>query len=453
MGAYAEFKDGNRTIFTPKASFTVEGGKRYRFRVISNALTVCPIQISVDGHTMTVIASDGSPFQPFEAESFNILNGERYDFILHANQTTNLRNYWIRARGQIMCGFNKAHQVAVLRYAGAPDVEPPELTDWDSSIRGGILLNPWNGASSDNEIEITRMRANVSDGDDGVLTSVPDKKFYFGMDFYKVDSYIVNHPEYYPLYVVDSTKRSYPTQINRISSRLPASPPLSQYDDVPESEYCNEFTVQKNCAKQWCSCVHKVDVALGDLVELIFVDEGVLREANHPIHLHGFKFRPVAMKKLNRSTSVSEVKELDKKGQIIRSTSRAPYKDTITVPSGGYVVLRFRADQAGMWFLHCHITSHTSNGMGVIVQVGDKSEFPKPPKNFPRCGSWNYADEPYDEDDDHEKNGEPSQPLVVQCINPPNSSVPQSYMSSRMLVLIAGILSVLISSAFTLSVE
>ncbi|RUS80325.1 hypothetical protein EGW08_011926, partial [Elysia chlorotica] len=407
MGAYAEFKSGSNTIFTPRASFTVEGGKRYRFRVISNALSMCPMQISVDGHNLTVIASDGSPFQPVEVDSFDILNGERYDFVLHANQTAELKNFWIRVRGQIMCRFTKAHQVALLRYAGAPDVDPPEPTDW-----GGVLLNPWNSAASDNEIDITRMRTVVPDADDSDLTSEPDKQFYFGMDYYQVDSYVVNHPEYYPLYVVDSTKRSYPTQMNRISSRLPASPPLSQYKDTSQSEYCNEFTVQKDCARDWCSCIHKVNVSLGELVELVFVDEGVLREANHPIHLHGFKFRVVAMGKLNTSTSVAQVKALDKLGKINRTRSGAPHKDSVTVPDGGYTVLRFRADNPGMWFVHCHITAHTTNGMDIIIQVGHPSEFPKTPKNFPRCGSWN--DDFEDENDDENNN----QPILFQCLTP-----------------------------------
>ena len=38
---------------------------------------------------------------------------------------------------------------------------------------------------------------------------------------------------------------------------------------------------------------------------------------------------------------------MDERGEIIRSTSRAPHKDSITVPDGGYVVLRFRADNPG----------------------------------------------------------------------------------------------------------
>ena len=40
---------------------------------------------------MMVIASDGSPFEPFVADSFNIFAGERYDFVLVADKTANLR--------------------------------------------------------------------------------------------------------------------------------------------------------------------------------------------------------------------------------------------------------------------------------------------------------------------------------------------------------------------------
>ncbi|GFR76640.1 laccase-4-like, partial [Elysia marginata] len=202
------------------------------------------------------------------------------------------------------------------------------------------------------------------------------------------------------------------------------------------------FTVQKDCAKEWCSCLHKLDVSLGDLVELIVVDQGVTFNANHPMHLHGFKFRAVALDKLNTSTSVQEVKALDERGGITRSTSRAPYKDTITVPDGGYVVLRFRADNPGMWLLHCHIEYHVDIGMGLMIQVGDKSEFPKPPKNFPKCGSWNFEAGDDEDDDDDDDNAHKNQPIMVQCLNPPNSAMSQRGVSSWMPTVVMAIMGV-----------
>ena len=50
---------------------------RYRFRVISPGFTLCPISVSIDNHTLTMIASDGSPFRPVEVQSVVLEPGER----------------------------------------------------------------------------------------------------------------------------------------------------------------------------------------------------------------------------------------------------------------------------------------------------------------------------------------------------------------------------------------
>ena len=62
---------------TPTEVFKVEAGKRYRFRVSSAGFTLCPILVSVDNHTLTMIESDGAPFKPFEVKSFVVHPGER----------------------------------------------------------------------------------------------------------------------------------------------------------------------------------------------------------------------------------------------------------------------------------------------------------------------------------------------------------------------------------------
>ena len=41
--------------------------------------------------------------------------------------------------------------------------------------------------------------------------------------------------------------------------------------------------------------------------------------------------------------------------------------------------------------MHCHIEFHNAIGMGLIVQVGEPSQFPRRPKNFPTCGDWRYT--------------------------------------------------------------
>ena len=42
-------------------------------------------------------------------------------------------------------------------------------------------------------------------------------------------------------------------------------------------------------------------------------------------------------------------------------------KDTVIVPFGGYAVVRFIADNPGLWFLHCHIEPHQLQGMAAVI--------------------------------------------------------------------------------------
>ena len=43
-----------------------------------------------------------------------------------------------------------------------------------------------------------------------------------------------------------------------------------------------------------------------------------------------------------------------------------PYLDVVLVPVGGHMVLRFEADNPGIWLPHCHNIGHLLGGMGAI---------------------------------------------------------------------------------------
>ena len=77
-GAFYKFstKNSNTTYQTQRAEFKVKQGFRYRFRVINSGFLYCPIQISVDGHNMTIIATDGRSVDPVEIQNFIIYAGE-----------------------------------------------------------------------------------------------------------------------------------------------------------------------------------------------------------------------------------------------------------------------------------------------------------------------------------------------------------------------------------------
>lgn len=78
---------------TPLKTYCVEQGKEYRFRVI-HAGAMFPLRVSIDGHSLKIVATDGYDVKSRFFESFIINPGERYDFVLEADE--NVTDYWIR---------------------------------------------------------------------------------------------------------------------------------------------------------------------------------------------------------------------------------------------------------------------------------------------------------------------------------------------------------------------
>ena len=82
-----------KKVMSPLSWFNVTRRKKYRFRVIGTG-SLYPLRVSVDNHEILVVATDGYDIDPWMVESLVIQPGERYDFILDANQPYG--NYWIR---------------------------------------------------------------------------------------------------------------------------------------------------------------------------------------------------------------------------------------------------------------------------------------------------------------------------------------------------------------------
>lgn len=61
-------------------------GLRYRFRFVNAASHTCPLMLEVEGHRLQIIASDSYNLQPVTVDTIVSTSGERYDFVLTANQ-------------------------------------------------------------------------------------------------------------------------------------------------------------------------------------------------------------------------------------------------------------------------------------------------------------------------------------------------------------------------------
>lgn len=86
--------------------------------------------------------------------------------------------------------------------------------------------------------------------------------------------------------------------------------------------------------------------------------------------------------------SVDYVKKLESENNLNRKFDTPAGKDTIALPNNGYAVIRFRASNPGYWLFHCHFVYHHAVGMELVFQVGEQSDLPAVPENFPRCGNF-----------------------------------------------------------------
>jgi hypothetical protein len=52
-----------------------------------------------------------------------------------------------------------------------------------------------------------------------------------------------------------------------------------------------------------------------------------------------------------------------------------PRRDVVLLPTDGYVVIAFKADNPGPWLIHCHIAFHISEGLGMQILEDQRGAF------------------------------------------------------------------------------
>ncbi|KAI8944818.1 multicopper oxidase [Xylaria longipes] len=109
-------------------SFT--SGTWYRMRLVNGAVD-SHFKFSVDNHTMTVIAADLVPIEPYNTTVLSIGMGQRYDVVVIADQASVADDFWIRAIPQSACSENDNSDDirGIVTYADSPST--PTTSQWD----------------------------------------------------------------------------------------------------------------------------------------------------------------------------------------------------------------------------------------------------------------------------------------------------------------------------------
>nr|XP_046484960.1 uncharacterized protein LOC124220309 isoform X2 [Neodiprion pinetum] len=386
----------NVTTTSPLAVYTVKQGKRYRFRMINAFCTVCPAELSFQNHDMTVIASDGEHLQPVSASVLTSYAGERYDFIIDASQSVG--TYWIRVRAIGECSGPAVQQYGILRYEGGPDLPTSEQPLYSQSFAQGLILNSASSnvcSTSTQPIDGNLCASGFRSAlpvDKEILKSVPDFKFYLPSGFVTFPNTEIFTPNTYLQYFVPPQRVAVASVINNISFVSPPAPLISQRNDIPLELICNGENLPENGDGSYCACTHVLSVPLNAVVEIVFCDAAPQSGLSHPFHLHGNAFRIIGMgASADPSVTVlnaTTIRDLDRRGLLVRNFDQPPAKDTAIIPSNGYLITRFLANNPGYWLYHCHFVFHSITGMEVVIQVGDVMDIPPVPQNFPTCGDY-----------------------------------------------------------------
>lgn len=422
------------TTYSFLSVFEVDAGKSYRFRVVG-AQGVYLYKLEVVGHRLNVMASDGHLFMPVEVDYLLVHAGERYDFILTANQIAG--NYLIR--GQVLglvdpstdpseYQFFNYTAEAVLHYNDASVPQPNPLTLYDNVINVTRGCGPNKQCVAINcpfkefpvELNISCYSLNdlrsLFPAEESIMpdlrTVLHDNSslfLNFGFDGNLADPSVNGRTFHLP----PIPYQTYPGQFKEDYETRP----------LETCQYCRP--VNESGSSGNCDCTQVIPIAKDRVfnrddnnyhghILMIFSVVTVINSVKefHPIHLHGHNFHVVHVEhgsyengflrsasphidcgsdakclnpKWDRTRPPNLSKYVTKSGKLIQSAIR---KDTVIVPAGGYVVVAVELNNPGYWFLHCHAEPHLFKGMATIIQEYSEDQHPKPPYGINKMGHF-----------------------------------------------------------------
>ena len=390
--------------------YEVEHGQTYRFRLIHTGATY-GFKVSINGHKLKVMASDGYLVEPVEVDYISLQSGERYDFLVEANQE--IGNYWMKAetfanKTAPPYDFPDYTAEAILHYAGSDKPIPTEYGNISDSSRQctqddpcKILNCPFGQLHSSYNIEcisINTLRLVEATPASEMPDQTPDVTFF------------ANSAGFINFFMAINS-------INDKSFVPPQFPLATHYEKNDQNSFCD---VNSFCGRdEGCDCTTVMDIGRNVTIRMVISSVGKERTDSHPFHFHGHSVHILSVgygeyssengyltKSSRDLTCTEDGDDLDSLDDFRCPNPRFRYpnisfpldqftvrKDTFIVPPGGYVVVQFRSDNPGYWLFHCHNEIHRSGGMSLIIRE-DVDNIKSPPEEMETCNSfiWDVHD-------------------------------------------------------------
>jgi iron transport multicopper oxidase len=324
---------------TFNTSIPVKPNTTYLLRLVNIGAFVAQY-FYIEDHTFRIVEIDGVYTEPTEADTLYISVAQRYSILVTTKGSTD-QNYAIvtvadsrlldtippdlRLNNTNWLEYNReaAHPQAVITVNQASDLVPFDditLVPYDHTP---LLPEP------DHEITVTVFMNNLLNG----------------FDYAFLDNISYTAPKVPTLYSV-----------------------LSSGDLATNAQVYGEFT-------------HSVVLNHNDVVQIVLNNGDT---GTHPFHLHGHNFQVI-----DRAPSYGPnfYNYLNGNPVAFDPQNHTAFpafparRDVFVLPPQGYWVIRFVADNPGVWFFHCHIDWHLSQGLGMLLieaptQLQQRSSIP-----------------------------------------------------------------------------
>ncbi|XP_058109584.1 laccase-17-like [Magnolia sinica] len=360
---------------------SVEPGKTYLLRLINAALND-ELFFSIANHSLTIVDVDAIYVKPFDADILLITPGQTTNVLLKTKPHYPNATFFMSARPYATGNgtFDNSTTVGLLEY------QRPNSSNTVGMNKLPLFrpsLPPLNDTSfATNYTNRLRSLANAQ-----FPANVPqtvDRRFFFTVG-------LGTHPCPKNQTCQGPNGNKFAASVNNVSFVLPTTALLQahffgQSNGIYNTNFPNNPLIPFNYTgtppnnTMVRNGTKVVVLPFNASIELVMQDTSILGAESHPLHLHGFNFFVVGQGfgNYNPNKDPSNFNLVD-----------PVERNTVGVPSGGWVAIRFQADNPGVWFMHCHLEVHTSWGLKMAWVVLDgklpNQKLPPPPSDLPKC--------------------------------------------------------------------
>lgn len=308
-------------------SWDVKPDTTYYLRIINMGMFVSQY-VYLEDHEFVIVEVDGVYIEPVTVSSLYISVAQRYGVLLKTKKQPKEKSFRFvniidRPMLDLVPADLKLISTNYMNYPGA-ETKPAPLSN--------------NKHSFDDIVD------SLKPADDFKFTTLKKKPLYNDADYQIVLTFSMEQ-------LGDGVTYAFFNNLTYTPPKVPSLYTVFSSGDLASNSAIygsntNTFVLQRD-----------------EIVEIVLnnMDPGL-----HPFHLHGHTFQLI---------SRSEGTEDEENPQIYDPSNPEHTKfpaypmmrDTVMVNANGFIVLRFKANNPGVWFFHCHVDWHLEQGLAITL--------------------------------------------------------------------------------------